>query len=321
MTLPEVAPEPGHGITTSRTARGRRCGGARAWPGWSWSLLVVVAGVAGAAARAVRARPSRSPAPTWSGPAPRTGWAPTRSTATSSPGCSTASGSTCSSSSWPCRSARPSACWSGWSSTMYGFADVVAQRVFDVMLAFPVLILGDRAHGRSWGRASRTIAVVIVPPSSRVRPAGAHLGAHHPRAAVRRGVPRDRRRQRLAAAQAPAAELAGAAHRPAGHLDVGRGLHRGRDELPRAGRPAAQPVPGIPDQGRHPQHLGEPVLRRRPPGRRGDAGPRLPAHLASRCRRHAVPEPPHPWKDPNDDRSRSSRSGPRRSTSRSPGRP
>ncbi|CAB4718859.1 MAG: ABC transporter permease subunit [Actinobacteria bacterium] len=49
----------------------------------------------------------------------------------------------------------------GLVTTMYAVADVVAQRVFDVLLAFPVLILGIGVTA-AMGPGVRTIVVVIV---------------------------------------------------------------------------------------------------------------------------------------------------------------
>jgi peptide/nickel transport system permease protein len=49
----------------------------------------------------------------------------------------------------------------GLVSTLYPFADIVAQRVFDVVLAFPVLILGI-ALTAIMGPGVRTMALVIV---------------------------------------------------------------------------------------------------------------------------------------------------------------
>ena len=98
--------------------------------------------------------------------------------------------------------------WSGWSSTTFAVADVVTQRVFDVVLAFPTLILAialtafigpGRAHGRRGDRgrgdpgvrpdgAHRSLVVREMPyvESSQRDRGGSRLGAAPPRAAERR---------------------------------------------------------------------------------------------------------------------------------------
>ena len=127
--------------------------------------------------------------------APRTGSAPTRSTATSCPARSTASGSTWSWCSWRCRSARSLGGLLGLISSAWSGVDVVTQRVFDLVLAFPTLILAI-ALTAFLGPGLLTVAVVImvaeIPVFGRLVRT---LGAGGPRAAVRRVLARHRRRR------------------------------------------------------------------------------------------------------------------------------
>ena len=174
-------------------------------------------------------------------PARRTGSAPTRSTATSSPARSTASGSTCVVVfvAVPIGAAA-SASWSGCSSTLggghrrgrpAGLRRGAGLPDADPGIALTAVRRARAAHGRRGHRRS---------PRSRSSAGSAHVGADGPRDAVRRG-----RR----ASSAPAGSWVlrrhvlpnslEPLHRAARAVDVGRGVHRGRDELPRHRRTAA----------------------------------------------------------------------------------
>jgi hypothetical protein len=150
----------------------------------------------------------------------------------------------------------------GLVTSWWAWTDVLAQRAFDLLLAFPALILGVLVTA-FLGPGLFTVGVVIVAIEV---PVFGRL--------VRTSVRNVREMPFVEAAQ-----LAGAAHRPARGLDVGRRVHRGRDELPRPGRPASQPVPGLAHQGRRPAHVRRPVLRRRTAGARRRARPRPAPHL------------------------------------------
>ena len=169
-----------------------------------------------------------------------TGWAPTRSTATSSPG------------------------------TLYGIrVDLIVvfvavpigalrrhpgragldaggpsptwsrSGVFDLVLAFPALILAI-ALTAFVGPGLRTIVFVIMAVELPVFGRLARTSVlHHPRDAVRRG--RARHRRRLAAGCCAGTCCPTRWSRcmvQLARLDVGRRVHRGRDELPRPRRTA-----------------------------------------------------------------------------------
>ena len=181
------------------------------------------------------------PAPTCCGPAARTCSAPTTSTATCSPGTLLRHPHrprrSCSS---PCRSARCSAPRPRCSAPWWASSTSPLQRVFDVVLAFPTLILaigldrGDRP-----GHRRPVIIVIAVLETPGLRPAAAELDPEGPRAAVRRDGRGHRCRPLVGAAPPHPAQRRRAAARAAGAVLVAGGVRGERDELHRHRRPAA----------------------------------------------------------------------------------
>ncbi|WP_278257725.1 hypothetical protein [Nocardioides convexus] len=159
-----------------------------------------------------------------------------------------------------------------------------------------------------------------------LRPAGADLGAHRARDALRGGLPGRRRRPLVGAASSRAAELAGAADRASLAVSMSVAVFiEGAMSLPRARRTTAAPLARLPHQGRRAAAARRPVLRRGPAGRRGRAGPRSPAHLpvprggpsclrfprlprppSPRCSRSSTSPSPSPTRAPRSRTSRSS---------------
>ena len=175
----------------------------------------------------------------------------------------------------------------GLVSSTFAVADVVTQRVFDLVLAFPTLILAI-ALTAFIGPGVLTVAVVIVvaeiPVFGRMVRTAVAGG---PRDAVRRVLPRDRGGSRLGAAHATCCpnSLEPVIVQLALSMSVAVFIEGAMSFLGIGVRPPHPSLGSLIKDGTR-NIYDEPVLRRRTAGRRGRARPRLPPR-----RPGAVPRP------------------------------